>query len=67
MRGRELLRNHSAHRDAEDVRRRPVKKVQHRRCVRGQVGDRERAFDIGALADAAMVVGNDVEVAPRAA
>jgi len=64
---RQLLRDHAAERDPEHVRGVPAQHVQQRDGVGGQVRGGELTGHVGALADAAMVVGHDVEVLLEAA
>ena len=60
---RELLGDHAAHREAEHVRALDLERVEQRDRVGGEIGGRDTAVAGAALADAAVVVGDDLEVA----
>ena len=60
---RQLLGDHAPHRDPEHVCRVDLERRQKPRGVLRELGDRERAAERGAGADAAVVVGDHVEVA----
>ena len=61
-RERELLGDHAAHRDAEHVHGVELERVEQPRGVPGEVGNREGLLHATAVTDAAVVVGDHLEV-----
>ena len=67
MAQRQLLGDHAAHRDAQHVRGLPPERVEQAGGVVGELDDGERVGLRRRIADAAVVVGDDVEVVAQAA
>src|SRR5260370_29562334 len=57
----EFLRDHSAHRDSEDMRARGLRVIQNRGDIRGHLCERERLVGLVALAGAAVVDHENLE------